>query len=124
MIQASCRSGLWATVWLEWEFAPVPRARIRSARRRAATTSRAEEPTFLPSLSEILQKIWAGLPGLLGLFLFLVTLGIFIAISVWEQSTRRSEALRAERERAREAASPPVSPEPVGAGRDHARKGS
>ena len=87
-----------------------------------AATSRAEEPTLLPSLSEILQKIWAAMPGLLGLFLFLVTLGIFIAISVWEQSTRRAETLRAER--AREAESPPPTPEPVVAGRDHARKGS
>lgn len=84
----------------------------------------AEGRNTLPTLSEILQKLWAGMPGLVGLFLFLATLGAFIGISVWEQSARRTEALRAEKERngARKS-SPPPAPEPVGAGRERAGKG-
>ncbi len=77
----------------------------------------------MPSLTEILQKLWAGMPGLVGLFLFLVTLGIFIGISAWEGAARRAEALRAEKERQKARKAPPNVPEPAGAGRDHAGRG-
>lgn len=80
----------------------------------------------MPNLTEILQKLWAGMPGLVGLFMFLVTLGIFIAISAWEQSARRADALRAEKERksAKSPPPPPPVPEPVGAGRERPGQGS
>ncbi len=77
----------------------------------------------MPSLTEILQKLWAGMPGLVGLFLFLFTLGIFIGISAWEASARRAEMLRAEKERLKDRKPSPKVPEPAGAGREPAGPG-